>query len=327
MRPSLPLVGLSLALLASCRGPHVSLCEAQVRADCELRYRCCTTEELLVGLGVDVGTYATSEGECIDRLLPTCEGTSAALDEAVALGRIGFDDVNATECRALLEEARDRCDTSISLDARDARLGREGPCALVSVGLVENEADCAGDIECKDDGVCVFDDPLALDIDDELGVIVGACRNPARAGESCLDRGCVDGLFCDAGTCRALPVEGEACPDFACASGFVCEDGTCARLPEAGEPCEFLCGAGAFCSSVEPRVCEEQKRRARRAAGQTSPSASTRSRAWPAAVVAPSMPGSARGNRDARARARSPVDDVVHRRGRRLLRGKGARRV
>lgn len=244
----------SLPPAFGCARTHRGLCEEQVRLQCELAYRCCTeANERFAVLPAALTAYATSEGECIDRLRPSCRAQDP-LDDAVELGRMDIDQDLAALCVDALAAARDACDVAafdkaFEITRVPAAAGDEldAPCAYASRGNVENEGACAVSAECAPGGFCDFT-TSPPSFDDDIAAFDGSCVAPGLAGEACASVGCAAGLFCRISVCALLPDDGEPCPEFVCADGNLCNaDSVCEAFPDIGEPCEFQCAAGAFC--------------------------------------------------------------------------------
>lgn len=241
---------MAAALATGCPRSHRTLCEEQIRARCELAYRCCTdANERFAVLPAELTAYATSEGECFDRLAPVCRAQDG-LDDAVELGRMRFDQELASQCIDALAAARDACDAA----AFDRALAFEEPCGQASEGAVDNGGTCATSLECGPGGFCDVSQQANGEVNDDTGAIEGECLAPALVGERCGNFGCASGLFCLDDTCTVPPDDGEPCPDFVCAEGNVCNaGGVCEAFPDVGEPCEFQCAEGAFCESSDEK--------------------------------------------------------------------------
>jgi hypothetical protein len=250
-----------------CARTHRGLCEEQVRARCELAYRCCTdANERFAVLPASLTGYATSEGECFDRLAPACRAQDG-LDDAVALGRMQLDQELAAGCVDALHAARASCDVAAFDAALTARPGApldEAPaCVRASSGVVDNGEACGSSLECAPGGFCDFGFNTAP-FNDELAAFEGACLAPSGAGEECGAIGCAQGLVCLRDRCEVPPGDGEACPDFVCAAGNVCNAANvCEAFPGLGETCTFQCVDGAFCAPSdvegEPGTCTPQR--------------------------------------------------------------------
>lgn len=140
------------------------------------------------------------------------------------------------------------CDTL----ARDT-----GPCGSVFRGRVDVDETCAESVECAP-GLSCFQER------DQCGV----CRPNAVVGDTCADRNCASGAFCDEGTCRAEPSpaqfrEGDPCvPASGCGgvlSGLACVDDACApmQLVGEGETCDLGIGVVRYCvDSSSTFLCE-----------------------------------------------------------------------
>ena len=132
-----------------------------------------------------------------------------------------------------------------------------GPCGSVFRGRVDVDQTCAEGVECAP-GLSCFQER------DQCGV----CRPIAVVGDTCADRTCESGAYCDEGTCAAEPTptqfhEGDACvPASGCGgvlSGLACVDQRCAPMELVGEgdACDIGIGAVRYCvDSSSTRSCE-----------------------------------------------------------------------
>ncbi len=236
---ALPTLGLG------CPDKPTSTCEAIMRAQCEIAFRCCDAEERLDGLAPGIsGAYINNEAECIERSVGTCRYLSASNDDAVTLGRMTFDAEAATACLAALNGARDQCDLSL------VALAQRGPGQVcgraLGVGAVEPGEACARSTECRLGGACVFDaEPT---VDEELGAVEGQCSDVGEDGDDCGARPCGTGLYCAEGSCAPLPGQGDPCVGGAlCANGHFCDGTSCEPFRAAGEDCT----QGFQCLSAE----------------------------------------------------------------------------
>jgi hypothetical protein len=181
-----------------------------------------------------------------DESVPT-----AYYKEAVAVGRIAYDEELAAKC---LEYVRTRgCEYSdYHVLSEEERAGQ-----LACIGLFEGRmgknGPCLSALECAEDSVCGFD-PTCVDM-----CCVGACRvlpAPLELGEPCAgNRPCAAETFCasdpDTGmptVCTASPTAGQPCPQFDCAGGATCEfnggdSPVCVAPKPEGGACELTTGS------------------------------------------------------------------------------------
>lgn len=132
-----------------------------------------------------------------------------------------------------------------------------GPCGSVFRGRLEVDETCAEGVECAPGLSCYQERDQC-----------GACRPNAVVGDTCADRNCQSGAFCDEGTCRSEPSpaqfnEGDVCvPASGCGgvlSGLACVDGLCApmQLVGEGEACDLGIGVVRYCvNSSSTHLCE-----------------------------------------------------------------------
>lgn len=233
---SIPLLGFS------CQSGAVSTCEAQIRLQCEFAFRCCDDDERIEN-ELSGPSYTNSEAECIERNLPICRAFFGQIDDAIALGRVQFNQENANACIEARTAARDECSRNISDDAEEA-------CENLFEGLVDDGDACASSNECADGGSCDLSDP---DQNEELGANEGECVAPLKAGDDCTnaDAECGPDLFCNGTTCQKLPGKRDACPDFVCQDGLFCNaTGECEDQKDDGDDCD----SSEECESFD---CEE----------------------------------------------------------------------
>jgi len=126
----------------------------------------------------------------------------------------------------------------------------EGTCAEVFEGRLGEGARCFADQEC-DQGYCTH-----------VEICPGACQGWALAGESCAERWCAPGTFCnDALHCQAELAVGEPCDGYGCGPGLSCGAPlpgfaqACRKDPpeaKEGEPCDSarLCALPLFCQTL-----------------------------------------------------------------------------
>jgi hypothetical protein len=221
-----------LALLAACGGVgRDDFVSAWIDADCERAARC--------------GEYISKEA-CV-----AFEGVRRAFDREVlvleanvASSRVSYDGGEAADC---IERRRTASCDRTSADWRRSSAG----CAAAFDGEVSNGGQCYLDAECRS-GEC------AVGACSE-SCCVGTCFDvlaPAHIGESCAERGCVDGAFCDRNdpnqVCKALRPAGSPCGNHdECGYGLSCSEGTCVDTPARGEPCS----TAPFCENWFGDVC------------------------------------------------------------------------
>lgn len=241
------------------RTPAGAFLDAYDRLRCELAVRCARPD----------GFAQPTEADCHPAIeTPWARGAR----EAVAAGRIVFDDLAAAECLASLETQLADC-TWDPLEG-DELLA----CDRAFRGNVRDGETCVRDFppECmegrwcaRDDrtqpGVCepyrVPGDPCATYLAcgfpdgwcfDDVCISVGA------VGVSCAsDLECQRELICLDGSCTE-PYEGAPCTGYACGRDLQCVDSMCvAGLPEGsacGASMPVGCAAGTACWG-DPRRC------------------------------------------------------------------------
>jgi hypothetical protein len=183
---------------------------------------------------------------------------TAYYKEAVALGRIVYDESLASTC---LEYVRKRgCEYPQYHEFTEDELAGQLACAGLFAGRMGKNGPCLSALECAETAICGFD-PACVDM-----CCVGACRvlpTPLKVGEPCTgNRPCETDTFCafdpNSGmptVCTASPTAGQPCPQFDCAGGASCEFNggdtpVCVALKAAGSSCnsDGQCQAGLVCT-------------------------------------------------------------------------------
>ena len=230
----------------ACPTGPTSYCEARARAQCHFLFNCCEGDELAYQFYE--AEYAANEGECYDRLAPSCKTQAGGMDRSIALGRLRFNGDKASACANAASAAADACDPSLAYVVE---------CGQVTIGLVEDGDECALSDECGNGGYCDDIEIGDPDVNDELGALEGKCVAPVPEGEDCGGEGdgpCERGLACvaDTGgdaTCEAPPEEGDDCANGRCAYGLFCNtDDECEARRNDGDDCDEDLG-GAECKT------------------------------------------------------------------------------
>lgn len=238
-----PLAVMTTAGGACPTGP-VSYCEAQVRAECRFLFNCCKDDELVYQYAR--AAYAANEGECFDRMAPSCKTSSGGLDRSIGLGRLQFNGDKASTCANAAMAAADACDPSLAYVIE---------CSQVTLGLVKDGDDCAFSAECGNGGSC---DGIDDNVNEELGAVEGECTAPQPEGEDCSEKPCEDGLACTSDgsgdpTCEVPAGDGDDCASASCGFGLFCNaDEECEVRRDDGDDCDdanecktFTCTDGA----------------------------------------------------------------------------------
>ena len=79
----------------------VGFCAAQVKQFCRAQFHCCTDIERTRVFALFIiasGDPYSTEAECVDSYTQVCEAYGAANNQAVAEGRMTFDQAKAAEC-------------------------------------------------------------------------------------------------------------------------------------------------------------------------------------------------------------------------------------
>ncbi|MDP2342766.1 MAG: hypothetical protein Q8O67_17555 [Deltaproteobacteria bacterium] len=181
-------------LLTACPPSTNAFCVDSAKAACQLQFKCCTAverQETFGQLNLAFGPYS-NEGGCVDVFTRRCEAQSQAQDEAIAAGRLSFDEDRANECLTRLKDAANECDPNAFFNDDG------GECANLVEGQVDDGDVCFGDEECAGRGSeCEVD--RNDDNDDGVFVVTleGTCKGQGDEGEPCLPGGlCNDGLLC-----------------------------------------------------------------------------------------------------------------------------------
>lgn len=236
----------------------VTNCIEQAKISCAFAYRCCVeADERERFMGALFAAHRT-EGECVQAHSDLCEGVFPYQRFSVERGRTELDADKVNGCLDARRSALDACDL-------EALREEEEDCEEQLIGLVEDGDACVTSDECADGGTCEVeydDDGNPEDVDEELAVAEGECKEPPGEGDACPDYECAEGLYCDGDVCRRPAGPGDACPDFECVDGYSCQDPdgdfeyTCEELLRIGEPCEGdsdcasdFCNEDAECAS------------------------------------------------------------------------------
>lgn len=178
----------------------------------------------------------------------------AEFEEDVRQARLSFDAAKGASCNTALASASCGSD---GLDIAD--------CESTFTGAIAAGESCTESSHCADGTQCVR----------TPNSCTGSCtlEMPAGVDESCEDRSCADGLFCDfdfangTSTCRTLGQVGAECRStFNCAEPLWCneEAGTCAAAMPAGGACNSSfrqCGGDLICAGPEgARACRTPKK-------------------------------------------------------------------
>lgn len=165
--------------------------------------------------------------------------------------------------------AYDACLQATAANDCEAISADDGVCASVFRGTLDEDEACAEPVECAP-GLSCFQER------DQCGV----CRPLAVTGDSCADRPCVDGDFCEEGICRRQPepssfAAGDACtPQPGCGgvlSGLACIDLVCQPITivDVGEACEVGPTSDRYCrDSSTTSFCDNGVCTARPALGE-----------------------------------------------------------
>ncbi len=203
-------------------------CGAWAQATCALWTQC----PLAVG--------GQNLAQCQQNLQKECQG-SAALDQALAAGRIKFDAAKAAQCL----EGLQKTSCPALYQAMTSQPGAAvAACAQVLVGQQPAGAACTHVGECAAGAQCVFGASCP-----------GKCQAWSKVNQPCSAQApCEPGVAtCSGGSCAALAsAVGGKCIDYQCALPLYCNvaTGTCAQLGLADAPCTAsgqLCWAGLTC--------------------------------------------------------------------------------
>ncbi len=205
-----------LAMLAACGGVgRDDFVAAWIDADCERAARC--------------GEYVSKEA-CVahDHVTRAIDQDLLDLIQMVASPRISYD---AGEGAACIERRRNASCDRTSADWRTIAAS----CAPAFRGEVPTGGVCYLDAECRD-SACPARNCS------EPRCCARTCAEqprPAQRGESCSERPCVEGNFCnDFQVCTELLPAGSMCNlFFDCAYGLSCDGGVCENPPGRGESC------------------------------------------------------------------------------------------
>lgn len=203
-------------------------CTAWAEATCALWTKC----PLVVG--------GQTSAQCQQNLAKECQG-SAALDQALASGKVQFDAAKAAQCLADLQKTS----CAALYQAMTSQPGAAvAACAQVLVGQQPAGAACTHVSECAAGAQCVFGAGCP-----------GKCQAWSKVSQPCsAEKPCEPGVAtCSGGVCAALAeTVGGPCIDYQCALPLYCDvaTGKCAKFGLADAPCTAtsqLCWAGLTC--------------------------------------------------------------------------------
>lgn len=192
--------------------------------------------------------YASVE-EC-ELLLDDVSGGQLGFDtgesaRSVAAGRAQLDEREFTQC--LRDLSPKLCATA----------GTAASCGRRYRGVINDQADCFSDAECRSPGA------TCAPRDCGAACCAGKCTAQKRLGEPCRDfRACEPGLVCSltSATC-VLGDLGSACGHYDCDAGGWCDGGTCKADRAEGAACDSLlqCGGETSCvglrRTAQPARC------------------------------------------------------------------------
>lgn len=195
-----------------------SIAEAQdemIEAECDMLYRCCSSEELEDRFGID-----GSSAECDDFQSPLPVTIHLAnMTESDREGRISFDPGMAELCgESYLDQD---CSQWTALDPSTTTLSG---CMEMVTPQVNEGGDCKFDFECVSSFCEMQED------DDEMGKCVGF----ADEGDTCFGADCGDGLYCDTFDDACLPQKDDG---RACVDDDECKSGACTSDSEGQMQC------------------------------------------------------------------------------------------
>jgi hypothetical protein len=253
----LVLAAFAISGCPGCFSSSRDFCVESAKVSCQLQFRCCTAQErqaLFGGTNLAIGPYH-DEGGCVDAFVRQCEASSQATDEAIAAGRITFDQDRANQCLNTRREAVATCDA-------DTLFNNIDDCNDLFDGAVADGDTCFNTNECAEAGsTCEIENEPNPD-GTFVVTLAGTCKGQGDLGEPCLPGGqCNDeNLRCltDADTfeqsCENPRGPGERCQNnFDCQDGLRCEFGetdlVCTAAAGPGEDCDFDddCQEGLAC--------------------------------------------------------------------------------
>lgn len=178
------------------------------------------------------------------------------MDEAVKVGRIGYDAKAAAVCLDYI--AARSCERESLHEFSEAELAGRDACEAVFKGRMGANGPCMAANECAQEAICGFS-PTCTD-----ACCVGACRvlaGPAKLGEACsFNTSCEPDTFCDSDpntglptVCKASPKLGQACPQGSCAGESFCDyelaKPVCVAPRPVGSSCysDFECAQPGYC--------------------------------------------------------------------------------
>ncbi|MBK9034324.1 MAG: hypothetical protein IPL61_24175 [Myxococcales bacterium] len=180
-------------------------------AACEQSFRCCDAAELMDRFQI-FNPPPTTQAECTTALAALYQGLLFD-SEALAAGRITYDEGAAADCVAAIDGA-----------ACSVELGQAGACERVLVGQVAAGGACKSSNECVGEASC----------DGATSTALGTCTALATVGMACDAASCVASAWCDftTTTCAADKANGAACSfDDECTSDFCDPNNACADQP------------------------------------------------------------------------------------------------
>ncbi|MFB6374006.1 MAG: hypothetical protein ABEN55_13040 [Bradymonadaceae bacterium] len=187
---------------------------------CGQIFSCCNAPERAALASGFVTFNPDSQQHCQDKyrgLLRT--GILAPLRSGTEAGRVVYDPEAMADC--LSEKFLQSC-SEIPSDGTVPTSCDDAIEPNISAG-----ASCNRTFECKT-GTCYKDNPS-----DDTGV----CRSLADKDESCANRACAEGLYCQSDTCTPKNSTGDACErDRECASGL-CSDKKCVPKRVGAQRC------------------------------------------------------------------------------------------
>ncbi|MCC7073088.1 MAG: hypothetical protein IT383_17330 [Deltaproteobacteria bacterium] len=206
-----------------------------------------------------IGELLAATAACEESFLADAEPifVEAQLAAQVEIAIVGFERNHANLKVEFSRPAYNACLAAARARECATLTSDTGPCNSVFRGRLNVDETCAEAAECAP-GLSCFQER------DQCGV----CRNNAVVGDTCADRNCAQGGYCDNGTCVAEPTparfaEGDTCaPASGCGgvlSGLACVDLACAPMTLAGEGegCDVGLGAVRYCvNSSSTHVCE-----------------------------------------------------------------------
>ena len=214
------------------------ICAEAFRVMCDYIDQCCSPSDKEVGEIVIYSLYVGTD--CTDPESSLLyENCLTELGQSFELGRSRIDPTGLAGCRATLQAIIGACPNfNILIRSQDVLLSDH--CNDLIIGLVEEGGqcsdvlECAEDLVCNDDGVCVeaIESGNPCDRNDLCAwgttcLPDGLCGEPGSPGDVCEENAdCSRFDFCD-GSDRCTPLlgDGESCAEGSC--GGVCVDEVC----------------------------------------------------------------------------------------------------